>query len=57
MRVMTCSQLGTLPAGDEIPISALALALPVGKGQPIAGAPAVAEAVEHHPDGDRLGVC
>jgi hypothetical protein len=33
----------------------MALALPVGKGQPIAGAPAVVEAVEHHPDGDRLG--
>jgi hypothetical protein len=47
---------GNTPSRDEIPISALALALPVAKGQPIAGAPAVAEAVEHHPDGDRLAV-
>jgi hypothetical protein len=44
------------PSRDEIPISPLALALPVGKGQPIAGAPAVAEGVEHRLEGDRLGV-
>jgi hypothetical protein len=43
------------PSRNEIPISLLALALPVGKGQPIAGAPAVAEGVEHRPEGDRRG--
>lgn len=55
-RVMTCSQLGILPAGTRFRSAPWPSHCPLRRGQPIAGAPAVAEAVEHHPDGDRLAV-